>query len=318
MHTDRASTSRTTLTTALACAIAVATLTCGARLHAQATQTIAETGAVSSSASATIAAGRNEPVRRTVAGLRLLEITIGSTDAAANATLPLIVFIHGRGDVAHAEWIAGVHTPGRYVFPQAKTPHGRGFSWFLYNGLGPATAQLAADLEVCAGELATLLAALRAERPASGKAIVSGFSQGGVLSYALALLHPDQVALAVPIAGLLPEPLFAKLPKPGVRYPPIHALHGTEDNIVPIDAAALLTDTLHARGIDITLQRFAGLGHEVPEQVRARVFERIRGGIDALSTPRKHAEKPASRPRSRAAVGGKAKRTEVRRPGVLD
>ena len=250
-------------------------------------------------------AGQRSPaVWRTVAGLRLLELTIGPPDSA----LPLVMFIHGRGDVAHTSWIDGLNAPGRYVFPQANTPHGTGFSWFVYNGLGPATAQLAVDVESCARQLAEVLAALRAERPTAGKAIVSGFSQGGVLSYALALLHPDQVALAVPMAGLLPDPLYAQLPVRGVQYPPIRALHGTEDTIVPFSTTANMTDALHARGIDITLQRFPGIGHAVPEEVRVSMQAEVRRGLAAQA--REHARdertpaKPPARALASAAVSG--------------
>ena len=48
----------------------------------------------------------------------------------------------------------------------------------------------------------------------TGKVVVTGFSQGGMLSYALALHHPELIEYALPISGMLPEVLWPTTPPP--------------------------------------------------------------------------------------------------------
>jgi phospholipase/carboxylesterase len=218
----------------------------------------------------------HEPVWHDVRGLRVLEVTRGPRDAK----LPAVVILHGRGDVAHTGWIEGFEVQARYFFPQAPLPFGDGYSWFHYSA-SAGVDKLAEDIAERAEQLAGAIETLTDDRPTQGKPIVSGFSQGAMLSYALALLHPERIAQAVPVAGLLPQPLYADLPKSGVRYPPIFALHGTEDTLVPFDLDATMVQRLQTKGMHVNLQEYPGVRHSLRPEMRAYMLERIRAGIDA-------------------------------------
>ncbi len=56
-----------------------------------------------------------------------------------------------------------------------------------------------------AAALAAAIERVAAERPTRGKAIVTGFSQGGALTFALALHHPRVVGAAFPMGGWVPR-----------------------------------------------------------------------------------------------------------------
>ena len=58
--------------------------------------------------------------------------------------------------------------------------------------------------------------------------LVTGFSQGGFLAYAIASRHPDVVAKAFPVSGSCPGPL---IPKNHAKASPIVAFHGTADKV---------------------------------------------------------------------------------------
>jgi phospholipase/carboxylesterase len=102
---------------------------------------------------------------------------------------------------------------------------------------------------------------------------VTGFSQGGVLSFALAVRHPELVTLAVPLSGGLPASLIPTAgPPPGA--PPIRALHGNADDRIPVAMASRTVESLAARGWDAQLQTWDGVPHTVTPEMR-RVLVRM-------------------------------------------
>jgi phospholipase/carboxylesterase len=187
--------------------------------------------------------------------------------AAADDALPLVIGIHGLGDSPAGVREMAARFPGRarFVLPRAPTPYGPGFAWFPYHA-GRGTAQQYAD---GVGSAATLVAAtiraVRASRPSAGKTVVTGFSQGGMIAYALAVQHADVVDAAIPIAGYLPTPL---MPAPGTRLPPIRSMHGDADPIVAFALDEASVAALRALGADVTLRTYPGVPHTMTEAMR--------------------------------------------------
>lgn len=220
------------------------------------------------------------------AGLRYLEIVQGGK---ADASLPMVVMIHGMGDRARAELVdaLGVTLPARFILPQAPDAYGDGYSWFGYmiRGDNPPGA-LANGIASADARLARALDALRTQRPTLGRPIVTGFSQGGMLSFALALRHPELVELAQPISGTLPEPLWPTARATNGWQPPIRALHGNADTIVPIDGSQRLTAKLQELGYDATLMEFPEVGHEISAQMALRSHQTLDAAVQALGASR--------------------------------
>jgi phospholipase/carboxylesterase len=213
-----------------------------------------------------------------VAGLRYLEAVHGG--AAANEALPMVILIHGLGDEPRADWLDLVPRDlrVRIIMPQAPTALARGYSWFPYRAGGKQPAALAQQIRARADQLAEAIATLHDERPTIGLPIVVGFSQGGMLSFALGVHHPDRVALAIPISGLLPEPAWPRQ-RANARTPLIRALHGTIDATVPIAQARRLVERLRQLGYDATLKEFPRVGHALTEDMRATVSQLIADGV---------------------------------------
>jgi phospholipase/carboxylesterase len=210
------------------------------------------------------------------AGLRYLERCLGCADPEAR--VPMLVMIHGLGDAPRHDWFEGaedVDPPLRMVLPQAPTPYHGGFAWFPYRVGDRNVEALARGIAIAAEQLARFLEVMRTARPTRGLPIVSGFSQGGMLSYALALHHPAVVALSHPMAGLLPEPLWPKSRAADVRYPRIVALHGDADDVVGINEARKLTAHLKRLGFDVELHEFAGIRHTVSAAMNAQTVELV-------------------------------------------
>lgn len=186
----------------------------------------------------------------------------------------LVVLIHGLGDTpedfsAHlAELIAA--TPARFIAPKGVNAYGSGWGWFAF--ARPLEAPPAAVLTQMRSSTQRLAALIRAQRNKSpnAKVIVVGFSQGGMLSLALALHEPDAVDAVVPIAGWLPKAL---VPPPASlrarQFPPIRAFHGLADSLVPVVPTKTLIDQLQVYDLDAHMQAYAGTEHEIsPAMIR--------------------------------------------------
>lgn len=209
-----------------------------------------------------------------------LEFVEHVTGGAPGAPLPVIIAVHGLGDRPEdfIRLFRGFPAPARIVAPRGPAPHGRGWSWFpVQIPVKADDPAMAEGLRASAARLAALAAWLQAHRSVSGRPVITGFSQGGMLSFAVALHHPDAIGAAVPIAGALPPALWTS-PGPGVG-PPIRALHGTADAIVPFMAARGLVFALAAGGHDATLRPFEGVGHRIPPPMRAALFEALGDAI---------------------------------------
>lgn len=218
------------------------------------------------------------------AGLKYLEIVRGG--ASADATLPLLIVIHGLGDHPHPDWLYAIDVDpklkARMILPQAPLPWGRGFAWFPYRSRDRDEEALASGIIDAEGRLAQMIEVLRVQRPTRGKAVVCGFSQGGMLSFALALMHPELVQFALPISGELPLPLWPA-GRPKRLSPRIVAFHGTTDTVVSFEADDKLTQHLRSRGYPITFVPYEGVGHHISEAMSARAKTELSAAIASVA-----------------------------------
>jgi phospholipase/carboxylesterase len=227
------------------------------------------------------AASAAPPVRALAteaAGVRFLErMTAG---AAAGDKAPLIVAIHGFGDrpESFVRLFDGFPVPARLIVPYGE-PYGEGFSWFPIGARLDPDA-LAAGITQAAHRLAPMISALVEARPTAGKPIVTGFSQGGMLSFALAVLHPEVVGEAFPVSGVLPSPLWPSSWPMGKASPPIQAFHGDADSRVPVADDRQGVDKLRALGMPVLLHEYPGVGHTVSAEMRRDLHAAL---ADALS-----------------------------------
>lgn len=230
---------------------------------------VREAGRVASEESRSPA--RLEPALRPAGDLVYLELVTGGAKAADR--LPLIVAMHGLGD--RPESFVGLvdrfDSPARIVLPRAPDAYSDGFSWFEYRD-GMDEVRIARGVERAVEKLARAITQIARERPTRGKPIVTGFSQGGILSFALAVRHPELVGAAYPISGELPAPLLDQAADAGT-FPPITALHGTADSRIPFARAERSVAALTKRGIAVELKAYAGVSHTISPDMQRALFQ---------------------------------------------
>ena len=182
---------------------------------------------------------------------------------------PTILTLHGRGANAFdllslAPYLCG----GRFMLlcPQGplETPIGPGavgYAWYpLPHGGPPDLPAIRAARE----ELVAFLDAALNRYPVDPKKLVAlGFSQGGVMAYALALQNPERFAALVALSSWLPAEVFTD--PPTAQNLPTLVHHGSNDQMIDVQRAHLSVEKLRDWRVPVTFREY-DMGHEITAQ----------------------------------------------------
>jgi phospholipase/carboxylesterase len=167
----------------------------------------------------------------------------------------------------------------RLVVPRGIERCHDGYCWFRARGRAElGSAALGQGILHAADAVAATLKQLAAERPTLGKAVVTGFSQGGAVSFALALHHPDLVGAAFPIGGWIPTSILPRSSE-AARIPPILALHGEADPRVPIEPTREAVSALSRLGVRAELQSYPQVEHLLTPRMLRDLSRLIRSAL---------------------------------------
>jgi phospholipase/carboxylesterase len=192
-----------------------------------------------------------------------IELVTGG--ARAEDALPLVVALHGLGDTPEglARLYDGMPVRARVVLPRAPAPYGRGASWFPLPWDAGGQAAFTRGVASSSALVSALLEALPRERPTRGRPVLTGFSQGGILSFAVGTTRPALVSAVLPLAGWLPPALWPRARPAGAAAVPLRAYHGGDDDLLPSAPTEALVAHLARLGFDAEIRVFPGVGHAV-------------------------------------------------------
>ncbi|WP_437834821.1 alpha/beta hydrolase [Sorangium sp. So ce1153] len=220
--------------------------------------------------------------RGEIAGVRYLEHMTGG--ARPDERVPMIVALHPMGgDPADfLQMLRRYRRRARLILPYG---HPSGGMYIWYDSVSDDVAAPLVTRE--ADRIAAALAALVAARPTVGKPLVTGFSQGGIMTFALAVTHPEALAAAFPISGLLPPSLYPSAalssgPRPAT-LPPVAAFHGASDLAVPTRGARASIAELRRAGYTAELREYVGVEHDTSDEEVGEIVERIGRAADGLA-----------------------------------
>jgi len=230
-------------------------------------------------------------------GVQYLEILRGG--ATKDQAVPMLVLFHSLAQRAELHWVdcsaPGLQAdtpcgfdvepgiPLRIVMPQATTPYGSGFSWFPYD-TNPDTrndAAIAPGIQETGERVARFIQIVRGQRPARGRVLVAGFSQGAMLTYQVTLTHPELVHFAAPASGYLPHALWPSAAPDG-QTPVIDAIHGTADRVVDFDADSTLVQYLQGLGYQASFTPFSGIAHELSAEMAQHLRSALSAAVRGL------------------------------------
>ncbi|MBX3211572.1 MAG: dienelactone hydrolase family protein [Labilithrix sp.] len=202
-------------------------------------------------------------------GVEMIELFPQDADESS----PLIVAIHGMGDRPD-RWVADWREfPARVhiALPRAFDAYGGGFSWFRFED-GMTDEEFGAVVGSAEERLWRGIAKLAGKR----RVIVTGFSQGGILSFAIAARHPAEVVHAFPVAGSCPGPV---LPKDKARAAPLLAFHGTADRVLDVKWGREAVNAFKEQGNVAEIREYEGIGHTIAPRMHDDLWDAIKKAL---------------------------------------
>lgn len=188
---------------------------------------------------------------------------------AGAGPFPSILTLHGRG--ANAFDLLGLAPylcAGKFMLicPQAPletpiSPEAVGYAWY------PMSNSRMPDVEAMVSsqrKLQTFLDQCSNTYPIDPKKLaVLGFSQGGVMSYSLALPNPRRFAALAVLSSWLPKELLPRLNvTDAAQSLPTLVQHGTQDPMIEVARARSSVETLRELNVPLTFREYP-MGHEI-------------------------------------------------------
>lgn len=181
---------------------------------------------------------------------------------------PVVFLLHGVGSNEKDLFSFTDKLPEEYLVISARGPititEGR-YAWFHVE-FTPSGPKINFDEQEKSRKLiATFIKEMHAKYHFDDKRVLlTGFSQGGIMSYSVALTNPGLVkGIAIMSSRLLPEikPLMAPADK--LKGLSIHISHGTEDNVLGIDYARSANAYLKSLGLTPDYHEYTGAAHTI-------------------------------------------------------
>lgn len=197
--------------------------------------------------------------------------TVGPDPSSAGRVT--IVALHGLGDSPESFglWLRATPVSARVLAIRAPERFGSGSAWWQPGG---GDAFIAGTMTRSATHVRERFTEAMRGQTSCGQPILLGFSQGAMVSFALAGRREIPFRLIIPIGGRLPIGSLEVAPfeRSDVQ---VRAMHGAIDTRVPLVGGRLAVEALRGRGLDATLRTFENVGHSIPDEVRAAVFDEI-------------------------------------------
>ncbi len=184
---------------------------------------------------------------------------------------PLLLLLHGYGSNEADLFSFASELPEEYFIISARAPYDMqygSYAWYSINF--DADENKFSDHEqakVSRDLIARFIDELIEAYPIDANQIsLIGFSQGAILSYAVALSYPEKVQKVVAMSGYLNQEIIAEdYLKNDFTKLKIFASHGTVDQVIPIDWARKTPAIVEKLGIQLTYKEYP-IGHGVAPQ----------------------------------------------------
>ena len=186
-------------------------------------------------------------------------------------TNPLLLLLHGYGSNEEDLFSFASELPEEYYIVSARAPynlmHGS-YAWYAINFDADQNKFSDNDQAIISRDIvARFIDELVSNYPIDANNVtLIGFSQGTILSYAVALSYPEKVQRVVAMSGYInPEILEKDYLKNSFSNLKIFTSHGTADQVIPVEWGRKAKPFLENLGINVTYKEYP-IGHGVSPQ----------------------------------------------------
>lgn len=184
---------------------------------------------------------------------------------------PLLLLLHGYGSNEADLFSFATELPDNYYIISARAPYDLqygSYAWYAINFDADQNKFSDNDqAQISRDAIAGFIDELIANYPIDTNDVnLVGFSQGSILSYAVALSYPEKVNKVVAMSGYLNLEIAKEdYLKNNLSKLKIFASHGTVDQVIPLEWARKTPSILEKLGIAITYKEYP-VGHGVAPQ----------------------------------------------------
>jgi phospholipase/carboxylesterase len=187
--------------------------------------------------------------------------------AATQTRPPLLLMLHGIGSNEEDLFGLAPYLDGRFLVASARAPVVMGpgsYGWFNIEftprGMLADIEQAKKSLGALPGFVDELVEAYGAD---GARVYLMGFSQGAMMSLALALVEPERIAGAVLMSGRFPAQALEHEPDASaLAGKPFMVTHGLYDPVLPVAEGRVVRDKLKQLAVELTYREYP-MAHEV-------------------------------------------------------
>ena len=180
---------------------------------------------------------------------------------------PLVIFLHGYG--SNEQDLFGIkdELPAQYNYLSVRAPmvlQEGSYQWFRKKGDGAYDGETD-DLKASGQVLLDFInQATKKYHTDPGKVFLVGFSQGAIMSYEVALRHPEAVGGIAALSGRILPVLKSEL-KPDEKRQSLAIFigHGTTDQRLPYSDGTDANSLLQSISLEPEFHAYQGLGHSI-------------------------------------------------------
>src|SRR5436853_2125699 len=186
---------------------------------------------------------------------------------ASAGTPPLLIMLHGFGSNERDLFSMAPYLDGRFLIVSARAPYTLSLGSYAWFEIGLGEGEVRIDLRQADAVRRRIIQfigeAVVAYDAAHRQVYLMGFSQGAMMSVAVALTRPDLVAGVVAMSGSIPTELAALAAPPDqLAGLPFLVIHGTADPMLPVEQGRATRDILASLPVGLTYREYP-MGHEV-------------------------------------------------------
>jgi phospholipase/carboxylesterase len=184
---------------------------------------------------------------------------------------PLLLLLHGYGSNEQDLFSFASELPEEYYIVSARAPYDLtygSYAWYAINFDADQNKFSDNDQAIISRDIvAGFIDELVSNYPIDANNVtLIGFSQGTILSYAVALSYPEKVQRVVAMSGYInPEILEKNYLKNSFSNLQLFASHGTADQVIPVEWGRKAKPFLENLGINVTYKEYP-IGHGVSPQ----------------------------------------------------
>ncbi|HZG54371.1 MAG TPA: alpha/beta fold hydrolase [Pyrinomonadaceae bacterium] len=180
---------------------------------------------------------------------------------------PLLLLLHGVGSNEHDLFGLAPYLDERFLIVSVRAPVVMGagaYGWFNIEftpqGMSADIEQAKRSLELLPGFIDEIVKT----HGADDKCVyVAGFSQGAMMSLALALTRPEKMAGVVAMSGRFPSLALGHDPdRKSLAGLPVLVTHGLYDPVLPVEEGRAIQKHLQTLPVELTYREYP-MGHEV-------------------------------------------------------